>query len=312
MANGGTFFTFWLGNLDILAYATGGASNPDILTNAQDFQARLNLALGSMLGANPDAKGVVLNIPGVNSLPHFDLIDPLNINVPASVRPALNAGLTQINAAINGWNGAVAANPGIPEEVKPSLLRPVLSTDFDAYALLILDPSLSDAAIPLPTGGTFEIPKIRNLTDDDGVKIPLVAQAALEQGVGISPLTPLNESQYDHVYLTMAEQEEITAHVNNFNNILAAAVAANDDRLLLVDANAYLNEINEGLISANGIPLTSSIIPPNGAFSVDGVHPNARAHAFLANYIIDGINEKWQANIPKTNPNAFPGNDLPR
>src|SRR5690606_23425922 len=112
LANGGTFFTFGLGNLDILAYATGGASNPDILTNAQDFQARLNLALGSMLGANPDAKGVVLNIPGVNSLPHFDLIDPLNINVPASVRPALNAGLTQINAAINGWNGAVAANPG--------------------------------------------------------------------------------------------------------------------------------------------------------------------------------------------------------
>lgn len=312
LADGGTFFTFWLGNNDVLGYATGGASNPGILTNAQDFQARLNLALGSMLGANSEAKGVVLNIPGLNSLPHFDLINPLSINVPASVRPALNAGLTQINAAINGWNGAVAANPEIPEEVKPSLLRPVLSTDFDAYALLILDPSLSDAVIPLPTGGTFEIPKIRNLTEDDGVKIPLGGQADLGQGVGISPLTPLNEVQYDHVYLTLAEQEEITAHINSFNNIISAAVSSNGDRLLLVDANAYLNEINQGLVSAGGIALTSSIIPPNGAFSVDGIHPNARAHAFLANYIIDGINAKWQANIRKTNPNAFPGNDLPR
>src|SRR5690554_2046403 len=312
LADGGTFFTFWLGNNDVLGYATGGASNPSILTGEQDFQARLTVALGALLGANPDAKGVVLNIPGMNSLPHFDLIDPLNIHVPESARAALNAGLTQINAAINGWNGAIAANPGIPEEAKPGLLRPVLSTDFDAYALLILDPSLSDAAIPLPTGETFEIPKIRNLTEDDGVEIPLGGQAALEQGVGISPLTPLNEIQYDHVYLTSEEQEEITAHINSYNNMISAAVSLNGDRLLLVDANKYLNEIDEGLVSFGGIALTSSIIPPNGAFSVDGIHPNARAHAFLANYIIDGINEKWQANIPKTNPNAFPGNDLPR
>ena len=312
LADGGTFFSFWLGNNDVLGYATGGASNPAILTADDAFQARLNAALGAMLNANPEAKGVIMNIPAFNVLPHFNLINPLAIPLPAGIRPELEAGLAQLNLAINGWNMGVNANPNLPDQVKASLIRPTLSTDFDAYALLILDPSLSDAAVPLPNGETFTIPKIRNVTEEDNIKLPLAAQAAIGQGMGISPLSPLNEVQFDAFYLTQSEQEEIETKINTFNGYISAAASANADRLLLVDINDFLNQVIQGMVSHSNVGLTASIVPPNGAFSVDGVHPNARAHAFIANFIIDRINEKWGSSLPKTNPNAYPGNDLPR
>lgn len=312
MVNGGTFLSFWLGNTDVLGYAIGGASNPDILTADAAFQARLNAALGAMLNANPEASGVVMNIPSLNVLPHFNLINPLSIQIPVNGRDDLGAGLDQLNTAINGWNLGVNVNPNIPDAIKETLIRPTLSTNFDSYPLLILDPTLSDAVIPLPTGGTFVIPKIRNLNAEDGVKLPLGAQTLLGQGVGVSPLSPLNETQYDAVYLTQAEQEEIQAKINTFNGYIGAAVNANNDRLLLVDVNDFMNRVIQGTVSSGNVGLTGSIIPPTGGFSLDGIHPNARAHAFIANLIIEGINEKWQANLSTVNPNAYPGNDLPR
>lgn len=312
MANGGTFFSFWLGNNDVYGYAAGGASNPALLTSDSDFQNRLNLALGAMLNANPEAKGIILNIPSIDLLPHFSLIDPLGIAIPEAIRPQLGAGLAQLNAAINGWNAGITANTDIPEPVKASLLRPTLSTGFDAYPLLILDPSLSDAVIPLPTGGTLTIPKIRNITEADGIKMPLTAQLALEEGTGISPLTPLNEMQFDHVYLTKDELEEIRNKINAFNSFISAAAQANSSRLILIDINDFISQVAQGMVSHGNVTLTATIVPPSGAFSVDGMHPNGRAQAFIANLIIEKINEKWGSNIPKTNPNAYPGNDLPR
>lgn len=312
LANGGTFFSFWLGSNDVLGYATGGASNPAILTSNENFQIQLNAALGAMLNANADARGVIMNIPALDLLPHFDLINPLAIQLPAAIRPELGAGIAELNAAINGWNAGVNANSQLPDPVKASLIRPVLSDNFDAYPLLILDPSLSDAAIPLPTGETIHIPKIRNITDEDGIKLPLTAQVALGQGMGISPLSPLNEQQFDAFYLTKAELEEIRSKINTFNGYIAAAAQAHSERLLHVDVNGFLMQVSEGLVSFGNVGLTASIVPPTGAFSVDGLHPNARGHAFIANLIIEGINEKWGATIPKANPNVYPGNDLPR
>lgn len=312
LADGGTFFSFWLGNNDVYGYALGGAANPAVLTSNENFQMQLNAALGTLLNANANAKGIIMNIPSVDLLPHFNMIDPLAITLPAAIRPELGMGITQINAAINGWNAGVNANPQIPEPVKASLLRPLLSDNFDAYPLLILDPSLSDAAVPLPTGGTFTIPKIRNITQDDEIRLPLTAQTPLGQGMGVSPLSPLNEAQFDAFYLTKAEQEEIRTKINTFNGYIAAAAQAQPERLLLIDVNEFLTQVSQGMVSFENIGLAASIVPPTGAFSVDGIHPNGRAHAFIANLIIEKINDKWEATLPKTNPNAFPGNDLPR
>jgi hypothetical protein len=80
---------------------------------------------------------------------------------------------------------------------------------------------------------------------------------------------------------------------------------------VLVDANAALNLIKTTSVTINGSSLTASLSPPNGAFSLDGVHPNARGSAYIANVFIEAINAKFGSNIPLCNPNAFGGNELP-
>ena len=42
-------------------------------------------------------------------------------------------------------------------------------------------------------------------------------------------------------------------------------------------------------------------------FSLDGVHPNARGYAVIANEIIKVINRYYNANIPLHHPSYFPG-----
>lgn len=46
---------------------------------------------------------------------------------------------------------------------------------------------------------------------------------------------------------------------------------------------------------------------PNGVFSTDGVHPNPRGHAIIANLIIDAMNASKGAAIPKVNVTALRG-----
>ncbi|WP_192822723.1 SGNH/GDSL hydrolase family protein [Rufibacter sp. LB8] len=63
-ASGATFFTMWLGNNDVLGYATSGGQVA--ITSDANFQGSLN-AIMSVL----PAKGVVINIPDVTSVPFF-------------------------------------------------------------------------------------------------------------------------------------------------------------------------------------------------------------------------------------------------
>src|SRR5690606_16600506 len=92
LADGGTFFTFWLGSNDVMAYAMGGAANPELLTGETTFQESMNVALGSLLNANPEAKGIVLGIPKLDSLPYMNLINPLSISVPEGAIAGLYQG----------------------------------------------------------------------------------------------------------------------------------------------------------------------------------------------------------------------------
>ncbi len=313
MSNGGTFFTFWLGNNDVLGYATGGASNLAILTLQGTFQAAFNAALTTMLNANANAEGAVANIPNVTSIPFFTTINPLAFVVPSASRPALTAGIDQLNAAINGWNAGVDANPGLTDAQKTALRRPTLSKNFTRYAFIILDTSLSDASVPTP-GGPFVIPKIRNANASDNLLICLTAgsdPAGLPGGMGISPANPINEGAHDRFYLNPAEQTEIQTSIDGFNATIASAVAAQASRLVLVDMNTVLKNVRAGTVSIGGSSFTASISPPFGAFSLDGVHPNPRGSAYIANQFILAINSKWGAKIPLSNPNDFVGNALP-
>ncbi|HSJ69736.1 MAG TPA: hypothetical protein VK921_18795 [Anditalea sp.] len=298
LANGGTFFTFWLGNNDVLGYATGGASNPAILTSDTDFQQRLAGALGLMLGANTEAKGVVANIPNLNVLPFFNLVPwnalPLTAEQAAQANQGYlpyNGGLAQLQAA-----GLITA-----EE------RELRTINFVAgqNGFVMEDETLTNL-------GGMGLPSIRQSKNTD--KATLTLSSVLGQPVGGNPqlIRGISYPVEDQYVLLPSEQQEIQTKINTFNGFISAAVSGNSDRLVLADVKDLLDRTASGGVNAGGQALTASILPPNGGFSLDGVHPNARAHAFVANLFIEAINTKWGANIPRVNPNAYVGNDLPR
>ncbi|WP_209332547.1 hypothetical protein [Lunatimonas salinarum] len=298
LANGGTFFTFWLGKNDVLGYALTGGANPSLLTSDADFAARYSLALGTMLQANPNAKGAVANIPNINALPYFSL-------VPWNAVPLSPGQVTLANGAYQGYNQgldqALAGN--LITEVERNLRR--ISFQAGANGFVMTDETLTDLS-------GLGLPSIRLSNADD--RATLTLSQILGTTVGGNPLNivGLTIPVGDEFVLIPSERNELAQKIDTFNGIIANAVQAQSDRLVLVDINQLFNEVIQGQVSAGGVALSPSIAPPNGAFSVDGVHPNGRASAFIANRFIEVINQKWGSTIPPANPNEYIGNDLPR
>jgi hypothetical protein len=328
LVNGGTFFTFWLGNNDVLGYATGGASNPALLTSQADFQTRFNQALNAILNARADAEGAVANIPDVGRLPFFT-------TVPANPVP-LDAGTAgMLNANFAGYNNTLVAFSNPPFNL-PAAEMTARRIEFRAGAgnrVLINDETARDlgplwdmlqgaggitaaqraALEPFRRARQTVVPAPAANPPVQGDLLVLPAAAFIGTTVGGNPalINGVSVPLADQWVLLPSEQNEIQEAVNGYNGIIRAAVDAQGARLVLVDVNAAFADVRAGRVSIKGSAFSSSIAPPFGAFSVDGVHPNQRAQAYIANLFIQAINGKWGARIPLTNPNDFAGNALP-
>ena len=297
LGTSGTFFSFWLGSSDVLGYAVSGASNPGILTSKEDFSQRFNAAIGAMLQANPEAKGAVANIPNLSVLPYFNLV-PWNA-LPLDA-PTANA----VNQGFAAYNGGLMQLQGMGAITEAERTLRTISFAAGQNGFLVSDESLTDLS-------QFGLPSIRQSNSTD--RATLALSQVLGQAVGGNPqqVRGVSYPVEDAYVLTSAEQTEIQESINTFNAVIAAAVQSAADRLVLVDINAFLTRVQEGVVNFGGAFLNATIIPPNGGFSVDGIHPNGRAHGFIANEFINSINSKWASNIPLINPNTIPGNDLP-
>jgi lysophospholipase L1-like esterase len=131
------------------------------------------------------------------------------------------------------------------------------------------------------------------------------------------PSTPLGVAVplSDQYVLIPSEQNEINTRAGAFNQIIGQAVAQNSDRLALYDITAgFPGNPNTnigafadlfGLDGELGINIQGQLLQPdfspNGVFSTDGIHPNQRGYAILANEIIDVIEAKFGASIPDVN-----------
>jgi hypothetical protein len=56
---------------------------------------------------------------------------------------------------------------------------------------------------------------------------------------------------------------------------------------------------------------TPNINPPTGIYSEEGLHPNSRGYAVIANVFIDAINAKFGATVPKANLGNYGATGLP-
>jgi lysophospholipase L1-like esterase len=315
VAQNPTFFSLWIGNNDVLAYATSGGTGvnqtgntnpatygPNDITDPTAFASVYNTIVNG-LTAN-GAKGVVANIPYVTSVPFFTTV-PTN---PIPGLPAANAAqLNQLFGAINQITTAL----GQPNRFVTIVADDNNPATTEKNPLLIADESLPNLATYItgaltPALGATTAAYVGNLygrarhAKDTGARdyILLTAQTVIgtTQSGAVAPFNTVGVSypMQDNTTLTASETAEVITATDAYNSSIQSI--ANTKGLAFVNANAVMAQVANGGVSYNGFTMTSTFITGN-AFSLDGVHPSPKGYALIANKFIEAINAKYGSNL---------------
>ncbi|MGC4128969.1 MAG: SGNH/GDSL hydrolase family protein [Bergeyella sp.] len=295
-----TFFSLWIGNNDVLSYATSGGTGTDQtgntnpatygsndITDPTVYASVINNYV-TALTAN-GAKGVIANIPNVTSIPFFN-------RVPAKPIAGLSAEqVTQLNTGYASYNAGLAqvkAAGYISEtEYNQRLIKFEVST---ANGAVCVDKDLTNLS-------AIGLPSYRQTTSED--YILLTASSVLPQGGGTA--SPLG----DQYVLTKTETAKVLTATAAYNTSLKAIADAKG--LAFVDANAKMVELSSSSgILFDGVKYTATFVT-GGSFSLDGVHLTGRGYAIVANEFIKAINAKYKSTLPLVNPNSYSGVTFP-
>jgi hypothetical protein len=301
MAQTPTFFSLWIGNNDVLGFATaggvtttqdpvfGGDLTPTSGAPGVGFDGTYNALVNTLTSAG--AKGVVANIPYVSSIPFFTTVPVNPLVLPQANVDALNGGYTSYNGglAVALANGLIS----LEEKNARTINFKVLGTDGKPFSnpVIIIDEYLSTITL-----GPNTLPKLRQATNADFLVLSSKGTALnkpfFEAGNGSA--IPLE----DRFVLSKGEVEELKIATDAYNITIKSIADAKG--LAFVDANKVLTEVATTGISGNGYTLTSAFVT-GGAFSLDGVHPSPRGYALIANEFIKAINAKYGSNLKGVN-----------
>ena len=321
-----SFFSLWIGNNDVLGYATtgGDGSNPITPVNGDPgvgFDGSYGALIANLTAGG--AQGVVANIPNVVDIPHFTTVphnplDPTNPDFGPQIE-TLNGIFGQLNQvyAFLGvpersieFSTMAASEVVIKDETLPNLavqIRDVLlgSPTFPEFVQSFGLPAQAAPLVATLLGNTYG--QTREATPQDLFVLPsasiigtvnttsvtaLVNAGLPQQLAGQFSVEGITLPLADKWVLLPSEQEEIATATAAFNQIIETA--ATQAGLALVDANAILNQLANGGITSNQFTLTSSLVT-GGAFSLDGIHPTARGYALLANEFMKAIDATYGA-----------------
>ncbi len=268
--------TFWLGNNDVLGFATSGGTSPSAPTPAAQFSVLFAWALDSVHAALPNAIVLVGNIPDVRSLPFFTTVGP---------QIALNLKKLPFKVYVRYQKHG---------NVGPA----VDSTDFTGAnaPLVTLVASSYAPYIGVATGKWYR---------DHASLYP-----ALPPGIdttklfGLDPRNPLPDA------LVLDGDEEATAGaaIDAFNTTISTVCAA--ENADVVDINGALSDITAHGYSVAGEEFDASYVT-GGLFSLDGVHPSDRGAGVIANKFIEVLNTKHGMSIPYVDITTLPGIPAP-
>lgn len=318
-----TFFTLWIGNNDVLSYATSGGvgefqlGNTNFATYGEgditdpNAFAFVYSQIVENLTTN-GAEGVLINIPSVTAAPFFTTV-PNNALV---VDAATAANLTGFFRAVAGIFAGGLMQQGVPAEQAQALSAQYAIQFNEGPNRFLIDVPVTPQN---PLG-------FRQLTEDE-LLLLTIDQGALAQGYGSVALTqevgevlailqaggqPTQEQAQtvlnavngidDGDALDSDEINNINQATTAFNNAIGGI--ANTADLGLVDVNSLLNQLNTGGIAFDGGIVTSEFVR-GGAFSLDGIHLTPRGNAIIANAIIEEINSTYNATVPKANVGAY-------
>ena len=324
-----SFVSLWIGNNDVLGFATSGADqNLDAITDIGTFTASVN----AIMAAFPNAQGVIANIPNVTNIPFFTTVPfaPLDPSNPAfgPLIPTLNT----IYGALNGVYAFLdSQNPALNASS-----RAVVFAETAASPVVIFDENLIDLSVQIeavlnanPDFPAFlaqfglppqAAPLVANLlattygqsrqaTEEDllvltSASVIGTVNNTVAGQLALAGLPPELAGQFavegvtlplvDRFVVTPEEQQEIANAVDGFNTVLQAA--ASNAGFAFVDANSLLSELASNGLQSGVNSLTSNLVT-GAAFSLDGVHLTARGYALAANEFLRAIDATYGSNF---------------
>ena len=299
-----TFFSLWIGNNDVLGYATTGGDDTNPITPSAGaagvgFDATYDALVTTLTSAG--AKGVIANIPYVNTVPFFT-------TVPTNPVPLNATQIGQLNPLFGAMNSMLAAagQPARFQTLTASSTNPLLIKDemlaYDATALFTAAFQGAPFNYPPATAGFLGTlyGKARHASNATATKDYILLTAkdligATQPGYPASNNTiGVTFPMQDNTTLTASEVALVKAATDAYNAKIKAVATAKG--LAFVDTNALMTQIANGGVSANGFTVTSAFVT-GGGFSTDGVHPSPRGYALIANKFIEAINSTYHSNL---------------
>ncbi|GGG18953.1 outer membrane protein [Dokdonia pacifica] len=314
VAQNPSFFSLWIGNNDILGYATSGGAGVDQtgnfdpstyggndITDPTVFAGAYSQMVDALAASGAD--GVLVNIPDVTSIPFFTTVPAQSIPLDAPTAAFLNDNFGLYNTVV--LPTLVSFNIITAEEAASRTINfvegvnfPIMTDDdlTDVSAILQAPPVSLDAATANLLG------QLRQVNEND--IIPLTASGVLGTIINNDPtlINGVSVPLADQFVLTSAEQARVTVAQNSYNTTIQALANANG--LAFADARSALQQVANGGVTFNGGTLTSTFVT-GGGFSLDGVHPTPRGYAFTANVLLEAINARYGSNIPRVDIGNF-------
>ncbi|WP_026302427.1 lipase [Psychroflexus tropicus] len=339
LAQNPTFFSLWIGNNDILGFATSGGTgvdqtgNLDPSTYAGNDISDPNVFAGAYSGlieglTASASGGVVYNIPDVTDIPFFTTVPSTPLD---PTDPAFAAQIPTLNMVYGAINQVFVALQ------QPSRVIQ-FSTDA-ASAVVIEDESLTDLSAQIE-GALAPNPEFIQLVQSFGLPAaaaPQVAavlgdtygqarQAQPEDLLLLTSSSVIGNVDADRVAalvaqgfpqevagqfsaqgitLPLSDQFVLTTDeislIDNARTSYNATIQglAQANGLAFVDVDGLLQTVSEGISFPGGV-ITSTFVS-GGGFSLDGVHLTPRGYALVANETLRAINMTYGSDLPEVN-----------
>lgn len=289
-----TFFSLWIGGNDVLTYATSGGIgvnqtgnfNPatygsNDITDPNVFASAFS-GMVTNLTTN-GAKGVVANLPYVNTLPYFTTVPhnpiPLDAATVALLSGASGYGAYNAGLQFAATNGLITA--------AEATRRTVSFHVGSGNSVVMVDSYLTNLS-------AYGIPSYRQATNEDLLILPSRSFIGTAVGGNPSLINGVSVPLVDNWILSKDEVAEVKVATDAYNVTIETVAAANG--LAFVDTKAIMNQLANGGVAFGNYTMTTTYVT-GGSFSLDGVHPSPRGYALIANKFIEAINETYGSTL---------------
>ncbi len=292
-----TFFTEWLGNNDVLGYATAGGA-ASFITPTATFTTNTGLVLDALVAGG--AKGLVATIPDVTGIPFFTTVGP-------SYRASLDLNKVPVTAAPLIYTTGILA-PGQPNtRVLTAKLSDIRDAGGNGNLLLTLTASPYLRFYGQPSGKYWrDFYKQATGAAPTGPTDPVYN--GFLRGLAVDTTKAFGQSTGNPFPSTLVldptEQTTVATATTALNSALIAA--ANARNLAVFDANVFFRTVAVNGFATNAVNNTAGYLSGN-LFGLDGVHPTPRGYSVIANEMLKAINAKYGSSFQGVNPNTYRG-----